>query len=59
MTSGAVPYKSYSENAIFISSSLLLVWSRKIKYIVMMTKEGSIKIVNFMIFHNDMHTDCY
>ena len=45
------PYKSYSENALFIlkSSSLyFILFILLSKYIVMMTKEGSSKIVNFM-----------
>ena len=46
---GAWPYKSYSENAFFISPPVYTwVWIRQIKYIVMMTKGSSIKIVNYM-----------
>ena len=46
----AWPYKSYSENALFLKNLLLYsqAWIRQTKYIVMMTKEGSTQIMNFM-----------
>ena len=46
----AWPYKSYSENALSFKNRLLYSQAqiRQTKYIVMLTKEGSTKIVSFM-----------
>ena len=45
------PYKSYREIALFLSKSFSILSQALIsqkKYILMMTKEGSTKIVNFI-----------
>ena len=44
------PYKSFSESALFFKNLLLYshAYIRQTKYIVVMTKEGSTKIVTFM-----------
>ena len=46
----AWPYKFNSENTLFLQNIHLysLVKIRQTKYMVIMTKEGSTKIVNFM-----------
>ena len=45
----AWPYKSYSENVLFIEkSSFLLLGIDQTKFVVVMTKEGFTKIENFM-----------
>ena len=47
---GAWPYQSYSENALcFLNLLYSQAQIRQTKYIVMMTKEGSTKIVNIII----------
>ena len=44
------PYKSDSENALFLTNLLLYseAWIGQTKYIGMTTKEGSTQIINFM-----------
>ena len=63
-------YKSYSENALFLLKSFSLLsqtLTRQTRYIIMMTKEGSTKIVNHYYSEyvlscfsiNRLNIDCY